>query len=201
MIWFTSDLHFGHAKIIDLSARPFSSVERMNQELIKEINACVAPRDDLYILGDFSWRIGREEAAALRSKIVCQRVHLLRGNHDKNWAIDKRGVPNPFIVEPPIAALKIDGRELVMSHYPMIEWQGMGHASIHLHGHIHATREYNELNRRAGLLRYDVGVDANGYRPVSCKQIMDWFDGVDFASRIDWRQLDFAAGAIKRSLS
>ena len=73
-----------------------------------------------------------------------------------------------FIVEPPICVLKIDGQKIVLSHYPMADWQGMNHGSWHLHGHIHSSGgAYNEFNRKQGLLRHDVGVDANDYAPVS----------------------------------
>lgn len=50
----------------------------------------------------------------------------------------------------------------------MADWQGMSHGSWHLHGHIHSCGgAYNNFNCRQGLLRYDVGVDASGYAPVS----------------------------------
>ena len=35
--------------------------------------------------------------------------------------------------------------------------------------------EYNEANRAEGIRRYDVGVDANNFFPVSVKQIKDFF--------------------------
>ena len=40
-----------------------------------------------------------------------------------------------------------------------------------LHGHIHSDGSYNRDNMEAGIKRYDVGVDENGYMPVSIKQI------------------------------
>lgn len=78
------------------------------------------------------------------------------------------------------------GTRMVLSHYPMLSWNGKRRGSIQLHGHIHADRAYNERNRRRGILRYDVGVDANGYAPVSRDEILDFFRGVEPA------QLGFA---------
>ena len=46
-----------------------------------------------------------------------------------------------------------------------------------LHGHIHARADYNEANKSEGIRRYDVGVDANNFFPVSVRQIIDFFDG------------------------
>ena len=84
-MWFTADTHFGHSNIIELTHRPFSSVQEMDRRLIANINDRVSARDSLYILGDFSFRMTVEEAYAIRKKIVCQHVHLIRGNHDKHW--------------------------------------------------------------------------------------------------------------------
>lgn len=56
----------------------------------------------------------------------------------------------------------------------------MSHGGRHLHGHIHSCGgAYNEFNRRQGLLRYDVGVDANDYAPVSLEEFKTWFAQVD----------------------
>ena len=45
--------------------------------------------------------------------------------------------------------------------------------SLHLHGHQHNKFEYNERMKQADILRYDVGVDANDYFPVSLNSIKD----------------------------
>lgn len=55
MIYYTSDLHFGHKNIIQLTSRPFSSVEEMDEVLIKNWNSKVTKNDLVYILGDFTW--------------------------------------------------------------------------------------------------------------------------------------------------
>ena len=76
--------------------------------------------------------------------------------------------------------LKIDRQKIVLSHYPMVDWQGMSHGSWHLHGHIHSCGgAYNKFNLRQGLLRYDVGVDANSYAPVSLDELKLWFAQVN----------------------
>ncbi len=53
----------------------------MNRAHLNAINERVAPTDDLYILGDFSYQMTAVEAAALRSKINCRKVHIVPGNH------------------------------------------------------------------------------------------------------------------------
>jgi len=124
-------------------------------------------------------------AAALRSKINCRKVHIVPGNHDKDWT--HKDVVGTFIVEPPIVRINIHGQKIVLSHYPLMEWQSMSRGSWHLHGHIHSAGSvYNELNRKQGLMRYDVGVDANDLAPVSLDEIRAWFEGVEFYGRARW---------------
>ncbi len=185
MIWFTSDTHFGHANVLGFTDRPYEDVAQMNHAFVNAINERVLPDDELYILGDFSFKMAAAEAAALRARIRCRKVHLVPGNHDKDWT--HKDVAGTFIVEPPIVCLKVDGQKIVLSHYPMMDWQSMAHGSWHLHGHIHSTGSvYNKLNRKQGLLRYDVGVNANGWAPVNLEEIRAWFAGTDFRGRARW---------------
>lgn len=180
MIWFTADTHFGHANIIPAADRPFSSIDRMNSQLIASINDRVSMTDTLYVLGDFSYRITVEQAYALRRRINCRKVILVRGNHDKGWG--EPGHPPAFSEVLDYAELKpgmCHGQRMCMLHYPMLSWNGKWRHAIHLHGHIHAKPEYNLRNRDAGTLRYDVGVDANNYCPVSRDEILAFFKGVD----------------------
>lgn len=179
----------------------------MNDAIVDNINGKVAVDDELYILGDFSFKMTAQDAYGLRKRIACRRIHLVPGNHDKDWT--QPAVAGAFTVEPPICVLKIDGQKIVLSHYPMADWQGMSHGSWHLHGHIHSSGgAYNEFNRKQGLLRYDVGCDANGHSPVSLDELREWFAGVDEpCGRVKWpwwvnetddRQVERELAAYKR---
>ena len=186
MIWFTSDTHFGHANVLEFCDRPYADIDAMNRGLVRAINALVAPRDHLYVLGDFSYKLTVEEAQRIRERIMCENVHLVPGNHDKDWT--QPAVAGTFIVEPPICVLRERRHKVVLSHYPMIDWQAMAHSSIHLHGHIHAPGAYNEWNRANRILRYDVGVDANGCKPVSMSEVFAFFKGVEPRPRVTREQ-------------
>lgn len=95
--------------------------------------------------------------------------YLLVGNHDKSY--------DPALFEDirDFMTVSLDGHLIALMHYPMLSWPKSHHGSLHLHGHIHADVSYNEKNREAGILRYDVGVDANQYLPVSLHQIEQFF--------------------------
>ena len=146
MIWFTSDTHFGHENVLKFTDRPWETIWQMNDAIVDSINGKVAVDDELYILGDFSFKMTAQDAYALRKRIACRRIHLIPGNHDKDWT--QPAVAGAFTVEPPICVLKIDGQKIVLSHYPMADWQGMGHGSWHLHGHIHSGEKMSVQNAR-----------------------------------------------------
>ena len=83
MIYFTSDLHLGHANIIRHCNRPFSSVEEMDETLIRNWAKRVKANDTVYVLGDLMFRNQKspeEYLSRLKGK-----KHLIIGNHDKDW--------------------------------------------------------------------------------------------------------------------
>lgn len=66
MIYYTSDLHLGHANIIKLCHRPFADVDEMNAVLITNWNARVANSDTVYICGDLMFRSAIDPELFLR---------------------------------------------------------------------------------------------------------------------------------------
>ena len=183
MIFFTSDLHLGHENAIAFTNRPFASLEEMNQTLIGNINDTVQRDDELWILGDFAYKIDKESVRELRGRISCKHVHLVYGNHDKDYSQDPIFQSVQHYKE-----LKTEYGRIILFHYPILEWNAAHYGSIPLHGHIHSTGAYNAENLgktysdrfpeghkpRNDLLNlriYDVGVDANQYRPISLEEI------------------------------
>jgi len=84
MIYFTSDTHFGHAKIIPYCKRPWETVAEMDEALIAHWNAIVEPGDTVYHLGDVAMK-GAEYTRSCVERLNGKRV-LVRGNHDPNVA-------------------------------------------------------------------------------------------------------------------
>ena len=78
--WFTSDHHFGHKNILEYEkeARPFKTIEEMNETLIERWNSVVQPHHLVYHLGDFCFgKKNMDIAARLNGK-----KKLVMGNHD-----------------------------------------------------------------------------------------------------------------------
>ena len=68
-----------------------------------------------------------------------------------------------------------ENQKFVLFHYPIAEWNDYYKGAIHLHGHQHNLAVYNHQQLQAGIKRYDVGVDANRFAPVSIEQITKFF--------------------------
>ncbi len=187
MLWFTSDLHLGDEQIMRFAARPWRNVAEMADALIDNINACVRPADDLYLLGDIAYHLTPEKAAAYLRRLSCEHIHLLFGNHDREWASGADLASQDDYLE-----IHYRGRKLCLMHYPLLSWNGMYRGSFQLHGHIHSKGpSYNLSDRERGYFRYDVGVDANEYRPVSFADLLAFYkDARPVAPRRDTNEAD-----------
>lgn len=173
MIYFTSDLHFHHENIIPSCHRPFRNAEDMNEKLIRNWNEVVRPEDEVYILGDVTLK-GADAAYECLSQL-CGKKYLVRGNHD-SFVTKRTWEPYAFTFEwvKDYAELDVHGISFVLCHYPFLEWNHMYRGAIHLHGHQHNGPSYNEGQKAQGIRRYDAGVDANDYRPVSVEEILSF---------------------------
>ena len=169
MIWWTADLHLGHKAIIKMQNRPFADVEEMNETIIANYNARVGKNDKVYILGDITHHLPEEEARKIIKRLNGVK-HLIIGNHDKITKVD--GV---FESVEMLTRVSDFNKIFWVCHYPLLSWNHIRSGTIHLHGHIHSTPEYNMKNKQKHLLRYDVGVDANNYYPVNSKEILNFF--------------------------
>ena len=169
MIYFTSDLHLGHNAAIRMCERPFATVEEMNRTLIANINARVKQHDIIYILGDIAHRTPVEEVNQMIAQINGKKI-LIRGNHDKKYD------PSLFDGIYDFLEVNFEGHSISLMHYPMEEWPKSRYGSLHLHGHQHNKPEYNREQKAQGIFRYDVGVDANGYCPVSWDEILQFME-------------------------
>lgn len=167
--YFTSDLHLGHRGVIEFQNRPFDSVEDMNRTIIHNFNSLVHANDILYILGDLTHRIPESQANELIKKLKGKKI-LICGNHDGDY--DKSLFEEIYDYR----EFNHEKLKYVLMHYPLLEWNRSRHnSSIHLHGHIHSDGRYNEENRTNGVSKYDAGVDANNYYPVSLLYIQNYF--------------------------
>ena len=179
MIYLTSDTHFGDSGIMKYIDRPFRNVEEMDRVLIENINNTVNGEDVLYILGDFTMGGGFKKYTHYLNQINCRHIRLILGNHDRRFIVN--GIQSPFDLKQDYCEFDYNEIEynsiwFCLSHYPMLFWNGEDCGSIMCHGHIHSSKRNNDINRWHHIKRFDVGVDANNYKPISIEYIWDFFE-------------------------
>ena len=182
-IFFTSDTHFGSERALELSKRPFKSVEEMDEVMLKNINDICKATDAAHLihLGDF----GNHEFV----KRINVPVLLVIGNYElteiengfdgdykeyRRYIMDQFGYADvAYHIE-----LEIEGHShLWMAHDPMdcvknrdnsrsyintVDQNG----TFYLFGHIHGRQKVKPFG-------IDVGVDGNHFLPMPLDDV--WF--------------------------
>jgi calcineurin-like phosphoesterase family protein len=186
--WFTSDTHFGHARIIELVPRPFKDVPHMDETIIRRWNAVVSPEDTVYHLGDVALGPIAESLPKV-GRLNGYKI-LVEGNHDRPF-MDKHkeakrqrwlgeyGKYFDEILES--ATISRDGVLFHLSHFP---YDGDSHgADRHkdarlpdegitlVHGHTHNTGGPVSRSQARGTLQIHVGQDAWDYTPVPFEEV------------------------------
>lgn len=190
-LFFTSDTHFWHPKVIKYCKRPFLCatharipwddvqpcevcVDNMNQALIERWNSTVAATDTVVHCGDFAMG-PRSNIAPTRAKLN-GRIILVKGNHDRSdSAMHEAG----FDEVHSRLEMELDGYKLYLSHIP----SGPDHFETNrkfdsrllkpppaqydywLCGHVH------EAWRRKGNI-INVGVDVSDYQPLTLEELL-----------------------------
>jgi calcineurin-like phosphoesterase family protein len=207
--FFTADLHGYHGNILRYCSREKwmtdeeislnrtrqrfavcpDSINRMNAEVVENINADVRENDVLWCIGDFC--MGKdyyENAKRMREAIRCKTVYLIWGNHDR------RTITNLFtrcfdmatvFVDPQDGTYWILGDEgkprkhsqmITLVHYAMVVWDQSHHGSWALHGHSHSSLEPWLDAHMPGHRSIDVGIDnaykvLGSYKPFSFEEL------------------------------
>jgi len=168
MIFFTADLHFGHENIIRHCGRPFSNADEMDAALMRNWNDTVGPRDEVYILGDFTMKSAAQAHAYLTA--LNGRKYFITGNHDK-FLKGFGPFERDFEWVKDYHRLVYQNWRFILFHYPIAEWDNFYRGAIHLYGHIHNSPT-SEARLPSGGLAFNVGVDCHDFRPVSIEQII-----------------------------
>ena len=157
-LFFTSDTHFGDHRTLNIHKRPFASVADMDAALVERWNAAVGPEDEVWHLGDFARKAA--DVPDLLGRLNGHK-HLVRGNNDPPGTSASHG----WATVQDYAELEVEGRLLVLCHYPFRSWNGQHKRSINLHGHSHG--KLKPLPRQ-----FDVGVDGWEFRPITLEQLL-----------------------------
>lgn len=150
--WVISDLHLNHDKEFLYRKRGFSNIKEHNEYIIDEINTLVNPNDILFSLGDFCLNTKEDELNVFLDSIRCQNIYLILGNHPNPLKkIYYREVVNKYGLDVDVYPIKyknviflpdhveciIQGKYVVLHHFPLEIWEHMKDGSYMLCGHSH----------------------------------------------------------------
>jgi len=187
-LYFTSDTHFFHTNVLNLipSRLVWTNINKF-QAPVLNMNAQIQENwkgigedDLLFHLGDiFLCREKRSEGLAIALNKALEplkgSVFIILGNHDQRIATH-----GTYLLEhvPKLVGI-LDYAEImvknpeenndipiILSHYPMSQWNGKTRRSVMIHGHCHGNQEEQ-------ITQIDVGIDNNNGFPYSLQEIFD----------------------------
>ena len=177
-LYFSSDSHIGHFKITKYCHRPFKSRSEMDNALIANWNS-VVPEDCIVVhCGEFMLphNTGDKEYAKIWKKLNFKLLVLCRGNHDRiDCGVYEYG--DKTVIVKDMAMIEVENIKIMAIHYPISAYP----ADYNVFGHIHTLSDGTCDGEDADVIdklkktQYDVGVDQNGYTPVSYWQLVDIF--------------------------
>lgn len=173
--WISGDCHFNHMNLIsgtskwnDLSkCRQFESLEKHNETILNNINSLVKENDILYLLGDFCFGDRKINTKKYRDMINCKNIIYLRGNHESEEDNVKC-----FSAVHDYLEIKEFGKNIVLFHYPIASWNGMGKGWLHFHAHTHN----NFIDRGRSK---DVGLDTNDFKPYNLEELVQQLSKIE----------------------
>ena len=172
--YFTSDTHFSSERALELSMRPFDTIEEMDWTMIERWNKAVMPCDTVWHLGDFgeNWPLD----------YLSGNIKFLNGNYEREGksTIDRTLVE----VIGNDATIELNSKIYYLSHEPerckrAVDWhetkqkfQVGKYKVFALYGHIHGRQRIKPFGM-------DVGVDCSNFTPVSMNEVAFYRDAVE----------------------
>lgn len=175
--YYIADLHFYHGALNDrMDHRGFAGVEEMNEYMIQKWNGKVWKKDEVVILGDFSWG-----SAGQTNEILDRlngKLYLILGNHD-HFTSKSETKLSRFQWIRPYAELSDNNRKVILCHYPILCYNGQyrldknGNPKAYmLYGHVHDTRDQRLLEQFQEITRSTVTKNPQGEEQhIPCNMI------------------------------
>ena len=145
-IYFIGDLHLWNKNqtyegTVNHDGRPFETVAEMNKTILENHNKRVTNGDTTVFVGDMSMRGRSDELVALVAQMKGKKI-LVLGNHDD---VSDYRYAKLFDEICPYKEMTISfggkAYKIVVSHYPILMWNGQHRGTILLYAHTHNSVE------------------------------------------------------------
>lgn len=181
-VFFTSDTHFGHQNIIHFCNRPWATIAEHDQALIENWNATVPEDAVVFHLGDFSYKGGGFPTIQHLKGLLHGQIVLISGNHDPDTRKPQiiQNLQQLFDGVFDQLEITVEDQRILMNHFPLLTWpHAYGeHSTWQIFGHVHLRKGITGsdafiVEQCCRPTQYEVGVDLNGYHPVSFQNLKE----------------------------
>ena len=188
-VCFWSDTHFNHACLHWPNPlwkmRGFSSIEEHNEGLINRWNSVCNNQTTFFHLGDFIFGLdSKTHFKSIINRLNFKTMYIMSGNHFSGWKhVFEEQKSNVWDVTdckrvvfvPNYIEANVNGQLLIMSHYPILSFNGQSKNSICLYGHVHRNLLKNPIGALYAEARtHEVTVE-NCPSPINMKDLKSLF--------------------------
>ena len=177
--YFISDLHLGHANI--LQHRPtFSSIEEHDKTIMDNIRSRATRKNVLYILGDILKDPKYFEFIEELSTLY-QHVNIILGNHDSDRRLLSKMYASYHLSDTinQLHSLTVY-QEFLLSHAPVHPQELRD--KINIHGHTHTRNiaiTYRDGTQEDDRRYFNVSCENINYTPISLSSIREHLRSID----------------------
>ena len=175
-ILFWGCMHYGHDPKWDVpiwKSRGYNSSFEHDEGLIRNWNKKANASTIGFLLGDTIFGHNADERLlSLFRRLDFKELYIMSGNHQAGYKQLIERVQDNILLPsaseykqvhfvPNYLETIINGQTIVMSHYPILSWNGAGKGAYHIFAHVHGNLNRSELGRmylKTGL-NYEVSVE------------------------------------------
>lgn len=166
--------HIGHDPKWEIpiwKTRGYDSAEKFTEGFIKNWNSKANENTIGFFLGDICFNDPKgERFKELFDQLVFKDAYLLAGNHYSGYKpVFEECEENIYhigakrlIFTPNYLEAWINGQAVVMSHFPILSWNGQAKGSFHLFSHVHGNLERSimgKMYKESGARALEVSVE------------------------------------------
>lgn len=175
-LFITSNQQFGRAGAIKAYSRPFSSVDEMNNHLIKQWNSVVGREDTVFVLGNFAWH--PEIAEECLYKLNGDKIHLMEGEWDKaSYEVFKNKVDGKLHFSSE-GIKNIKSANVSLSYWPLQDWRRRKDGAVSFIGHYGKTYKTDHKKQIV-----NVSCDRWDFKPVDALDLVKLYNDPDISNK------------------
>ncbi len=190
-VLFTGCLHYGHRPSWEnpiWKMRGYNSPEEHEKGLVDNWNSKADEKTIGFLLGDNVF--GDKDGAkfhSLMEQLNFETVYVMGGNHYSGFRqnlemVEKNRMDlgrKSVIFTPNYLEAFVNSQPIVMSHYPILSWNGQAKGSVHLHSHTHGRlgdSAVGKAYKESGAKVIEVSIEVHPI-PLNFADIQKHFEG------------------------